>query len=221
MIIPYSAIKRTANPPAEYSTLNPDTNSDSASTISNGARFVSAKQMVSQDRTIGNQTRPHHRDQPFSDEEKNLIPPLRKITTTRVILRQISYEITWAKPRTLPTRAYLELDAHPLIIATCAFNLVTTKKNKMSLEHLEDKPLEGKICQPIKHRRREIEGTIKKIRAEFAGMVNSFINSFIPSVTGCKIPPTLILLGPKRIPKALRHLRSIKVKYATLNKTPK
>lgn len=38
----YSARKNSANCPAAYSTLNPDTNSDSPSVRSNGARFVSA-----------------------------------------------------------------------------------------------------------------------------------------------------------------------------------
>jgi hypothetical protein len=40
---PYSARKNNANPIAAYSTLNPETNSDSASGKSKGARFVSAK----------------------------------------------------------------------------------------------------------------------------------------------------------------------------------
>lgn len=120
--------------------------------------------------------------------------------------------MTWAKPRTLPTRAYLEFDAHPLIIATWAFNLVTTRKNKISLEQLDENPLEGNNCHPIKHSKREIEGITKKILAELAGIANSLTNNFIPSVTGCRIPPTLTLLGPKRIPKELRHFRSISVK---------
>jgi len=38
----YSAKKNSANPMLEYSTLKPDTNSDSASGKSNGARLVSA-----------------------------------------------------------------------------------------------------------------------------------------------------------------------------------
>jgi hypothetical protein len=97
-------------------------------------------------------------------------------------------------------------------MATWAFNLVTTKKNKISLEQLEENPLEGNNCHPIKHKRREIDGTTKKILAEFAGIANSFTNNFIPSVTGCKIPPTLTLFGPNRIPNELRHFRSINVK---------
>jgi hypothetical protein len=42
----YSAIKINANIPALYSTLNPDTNSDSPSAKSNGVRFVSAKLVI-------------------------------------------------------------------------------------------------------------------------------------------------------------------------------
>jgi hypothetical protein len=43
IIEPYSARKNKANPMLAYSTLKPDTNSDSASGRSKGARFVSAK----------------------------------------------------------------------------------------------------------------------------------------------------------------------------------
>lgn len=42
MMLAYSAKKNRANGPAAYSTLNPDTNSDSPSVRSNGARLVSA-----------------------------------------------------------------------------------------------------------------------------------------------------------------------------------
>ena len=42
-MLAYSAIKIKAKDPALYSTLNPDTNSDSPSAKSNGVRLVSAK----------------------------------------------------------------------------------------------------------------------------------------------------------------------------------
>jgi hypothetical protein len=42
-ILVYSAIKINANTPLLYSTLNPDTSSDSPSAKSNGVRFVSAR----------------------------------------------------------------------------------------------------------------------------------------------------------------------------------
>jgi hypothetical protein len=43
IIFAYSAIKIKANPPALYSTLKPETSSDSPSAKSNGVRLVSAK----------------------------------------------------------------------------------------------------------------------------------------------------------------------------------
>lgn len=43
MMLAYSARKNRANGPAAYSTLNPETSSDSPSVRSNGARLVSAK----------------------------------------------------------------------------------------------------------------------------------------------------------------------------------
>ena len=42
IIFPYSDRKIIANPPLLYSVLNPETNSDSPSAKSKGARFVSA-----------------------------------------------------------------------------------------------------------------------------------------------------------------------------------
>lgn len=42
-ILVYSAMKNRANGPAAYSTLKPETSSDSPSVRSKGARFVSAK----------------------------------------------------------------------------------------------------------------------------------------------------------------------------------
>lgn len=48
IILMYSAKKIIANHPPMYSTLNPDTSSDSPSAKSNGLRFVSAKHEISQ-----------------------------------------------------------------------------------------------------------------------------------------------------------------------------
>lgn len=46
IILMYSARKIKANHPPIYSTLNPETNSDSPSAKSKGLRFVSAKQVI-------------------------------------------------------------------------------------------------------------------------------------------------------------------------------
>jgi len=52
-MLAYSAIKINANPTLPYSTLNPDTNSDSPSAKSKGVRLVSAKQAISQKAATG------------------------------------------------------------------------------------------------------------------------------------------------------------------------
>ena len=49
----YSAIKIKANSPALYSTLKPDTSSDSPSAKSNGVRFVSARFVINHIMEIG------------------------------------------------------------------------------------------------------------------------------------------------------------------------
>lgn len=54
IILAYSAINKIANPPEEYSILNPDTNSDSPSAKSKGDRFVSASLLINQLIQIGN-----------------------------------------------------------------------------------------------------------------------------------------------------------------------
>lgn len=52
-ILVYSAIKIKANRPLLYSTLNPETSSDSPSAKSNGVRFVSARQEINHINAIG------------------------------------------------------------------------------------------------------------------------------------------------------------------------
>jgi hypothetical protein len=52
-ILAYSAKKIRANPPLLYSTLNPETNSDSPSAKSKGVRFVSANEELNQTKEIG------------------------------------------------------------------------------------------------------------------------------------------------------------------------
>ena len=47
-ILPYSAKNSRVKPPAPYSMLNPETNSDSPSAKSKGVRLASAKQVISQ-----------------------------------------------------------------------------------------------------------------------------------------------------------------------------
>lgn len=60
-ILAYSAKKIKANPPAPYSTLNPETNSDSPSAKSKGVRFVSAKLEIIHIKPIGKNKIKNHK----------------------------------------------------------------------------------------------------------------------------------------------------------------
>jgi hypothetical protein len=51
-MLAYSAMKIRANSPPLYSTLNPETSSDSPSAKSNGVRFVSARLVINQNANI-------------------------------------------------------------------------------------------------------------------------------------------------------------------------
>ena len=53
-ILEYSAKKINANPPLLYSTLNPETYSDSPSAKSKGVRLVSANKIINHTKAIGN-----------------------------------------------------------------------------------------------------------------------------------------------------------------------
>ena len=54
IILAYSAKKKSAKDILEYSTLNPDTNSDSPSVKSKGTRLVSAKAEIKNIAAAGN-----------------------------------------------------------------------------------------------------------------------------------------------------------------------
>ena len=53
IILVYSLINSMAKGPLPYSTLNPDTSSDSLSAKSKGVRLASAKQLISHNKVIG------------------------------------------------------------------------------------------------------------------------------------------------------------------------
>lgn len=59
-ILAYSAIKIRANPPLLYSTLNPETNSDSPSAKSKGVRLVSASEEANHAKASGNVINTNH-----------------------------------------------------------------------------------------------------------------------------------------------------------------
>lgn len=60
-ILAYSAKKIKANPPLLYSTLNPDTSSDSPSAKSKGVRLVSANEDANQHNIKGKLIKRNHK----------------------------------------------------------------------------------------------------------------------------------------------------------------
>lgn len=108
----YSAIKINANIPALYSTLNPETSSDSPSAKSNGVRLVSAKLVINHITNKGKMINIIH-DKVFIIVKSI---DLCKINTDRIINAiDTSYEIVCAIPRNAPSRAYLEFEHQPAI----------------------------------------------------------------------------------------------------------
>jgi hypothetical protein len=113
-ILAYSAMKINANILLLYSTLNPDTSSDSPSAKSKGVRFVSARFVINQAINRGiiiNIT------QDFELIEIADISNCFRITRdlSRIIDILTSYEIVWATPRRAPSSAYFEFEDHPAI----------------------------------------------------------------------------------------------------------
>jgi hypothetical protein len=126
-ILAYSAMKINANRPPLYSTLNPDTSSDSPSAKSKGVRFVSARLVINHIIERGMIIIVIH-DFKFVviidiSIELCIISADRRI---KDILT--SYEIVCATPRSAPNRAYLEFDPQPAMNVVYTFILDTHKK---------------------------------------------------------------------------------------------
>jgi len=126
-ILAYSAIKIKANAALLYSVLNPETNSDSPSAKSKGARFVSAKLVINHRINIGNN---------ISITLEYIFMFIKFIFIKWWVIRQdnkisaidTSYEIVWAILRSDPKRAYLEFEHHPAIKVEYTLRLDTHKK---------------------------------------------------------------------------------------------
>lgn len=112
-MLAYSARKNSANGPPAYSTLKPETSSDSPSVRSKGARFVSASVETNH---IAAKGQAGARSQMLSCVTLNIVkvnPPVNTIVERRMSPSATSYEMVWATARRAPISAYLELDAHP------------------------------------------------------------------------------------------------------------
>lgn len=123
-ILAYSAIKIKANPTAPYSTLNPDTSSDSPSAKSKGVRLVSANEEIKNITTTGVKISIFLQKLFIAEILKMFIVPASLKKNNKIKANLTSYETVWAIPRRLPTSAYFLFEDHPLIITGNTFILI-------------------------------------------------------------------------------------------------
>lgn len=113
IILVYSAIKNRANGPAAYSTLKPETSSDSPSVKSNGLRLVSARVEIYHIIASGQAGKINQIASCVVLKVWREREPLIKKVDKRMIAIVTSYEIVWATARKAPNKEYFELEAHP------------------------------------------------------------------------------------------------------------
>lgn len=112
-MLAYSARKKRAKGPAAYSTLKPETSSDSPSVRSKGARLVSARVEMNHIEAMGQAGRISQMLSWVVLKVWRVKPPERVRVLNRMRPKLTSYEMVWAMARRAPIRAYFELEAHP------------------------------------------------------------------------------------------------------------
>lgn len=90
MMLVYSAIKNSAKGPAAYSTLKPDTSSDSPSVRSKGARLVSARVEINHIIASGQHVNRSHIGSCATMRAWREKEPLRRRTESRMIAKVTS-----------------------------------------------------------------------------------------------------------------------------------
>jgi hypothetical protein len=110
MMFMYSAMKNRANDPAAYSTLNPDTSSDSPSVRSNGARLVSASVEINHIIASGHVGMMSQICSCVVISEDMVNDPFISITDKMMMARDTLYEIVCVTAWSAPIRAYFEFD---------------------------------------------------------------------------------------------------------------
>src|ERR1700704_3669725 len=107
----YSPRKNSRNGVEEYSTANPATSSDSASTRSNGGRLVSASADMKKIPNIGNSGSQNQLNRPYlpiwaSTMAARLSEPANSSTVIRTKPIETSYDTIWAAERNAARKGY-------------------------------------------------------------------------------------------------------------------
>lgn len=219
-ILAYSARKNSANGPPAYSTLNPDTSSDSPSVRSKGARFVSASVEMYHMAASG---QAGSKSQIVSWVVLNICsvkPPVKIMVDSRIRPRLTSYEIVWATARRAPMRAYLELDAHP--DPRIEYTARLDRDRIKSIPRFRSVRECGSGIGAHRDRasvRASIGVTKNRNGEEVEGRIGSLINSFTPSAMGCSRPYGPTTFGPLRNCIYPSTFRSMRVRKATASST--
>lgn len=185
IMLVYSAIKNRANGPAAYSTLNPDTSSDSPSVRSNGARLVSANVEMNHIIARGHVGSSNQVNCWVVISVDKVNDPFIRSTERRMIASVTSYEMVCATARRAPIRAYLEFEAHPDHRIAYTARLEVAKINRTPIFILIRGMGMGRGIHIVKANvRARVGAIINNIIDDVRGFIGSLMNSFIASANG-------------------------------------
>lgn len=199
MMLAYSAMKNRANGPAAYSTLKPETSSDSPSVRSNGARLVSASVEMNHIMASGHAGRINQICSCVVISVASVYEPFISNTDSRMIASVTSYEIVWATARRAPIRAYFEFEAHPDHKIEYTARLDMANINKMPRFMLMSGYGMGSGTHMISASDSAKIGAIINMEMDdVRGRRGSLVNSFRASAMGWSSPNGPTMLGPLR-----------------------
>ena len=219
-MLAYSARKNSAKGPPAYSTLKPETSSDSPSVRSKGARLVSARVETNHIIARGHVGRISQMPSCVLLNVWRENPP-ESITKLNTINPKLtSYEMVWAMARRAPIRAYFELEDQPEPIIENTAVLERMRTTRMLRLRSAAGRGRGIGAHRISARERARIGVKINIRGEdVEGRIGSLINNLIPSAMGCRRPTGPTKLGPLRAWAYPNTFRSRSVKKATATST--
>lgn len=215
IMLVYSAIKNRAKGPAAYSTLNPETSSDSPSVRSKGARLVSASVEIYHIIPNGQVGMISHRASWVNISDCREKDPFISNTDRRIIAMVTSYEIVCATARRAPNIEYFEFEAHPDHRMEYTDKLDVARINRAPRFRLIRGCGIGIGIHRLKARVSESVGAIMNSDVDVAnGRRGSLINSFIASANGWRTPYGPTIFGPFRSCMYPKIFRSTSVRNA-------
>lgn len=125
--------------------------------------------------------------------------PLSSNTERRIMAIVTSYEIVWATARNAPNNEYFEFEAHPDHRMEYTERLDKAKKNRIPRLRLIRGWGKGRGIHRLRASERDKVGAMINSEMDVVrGRIGSFMNSFMASANGCKIPYGPTMFGPFR-----------------------